>query len=102
MRSLLVAAGLSAILGPGPITTTPQYAGVYPARVVANADPEQLGRLFLDVPTIPAASTWAVASAPYASGALPALPPIGSTVWIQFEDGNPSFPVWIGWRPTPH
>jgi hypothetical protein len=102
MRSLLIAAGVSALVSPvspGPIATVPQYAGVYPARVMGNADPEQKGRLYLEFPTISQPNTWAVASAPYANGALPAVPPLGDTVWVQFEGGNPNFPVWIGWRP---
>ena len=25
-----------------------------------------------------------------------ALPAIGSTVWAEFEQGNPDYPIWVG------
>jgi len=101
MKHLALAAVVSAIIAPTPIpiASTPQYPGVYRAMVVENVDPLQQGRVFIDLPSIPAANVWASASAPYANGALPAVPPVGSTVWVEFEAGNPSYPVWIGWRP---
>jgi hypothetical protein len=100
MKHLALAAVVSAIVSPSPVlTATPQYPGVYAAMVVENVDPLQQGRVFIDLPSIPAANVWASASAPYAGGALPAVPPIGSAVWVEFQGGNPSYPVWIGWRP---
>lgn len=27
---------------------------------------------------------------------LIALPPVGSTVWVAFEQGDPQFPIWLG------
>jgi hypothetical protein len=80
----------------------PRYFGVYRGDVVSAADPLQQGRLEVRVPAVLAARTeWAVASATYVDGTVGSikLPPVGSAVWVEFEGGDPSFPVWIGWTP---
>ena len=43
-------------------------------------------------------ATWALPAAPYAGpgAGFVALPPVGAGVWIEFEQGNPDFPIWCG------
>jgi hypothetical protein len=104
MKHVLLAGALSAIVLPTPIPTpvaAPQYFGIYPASVMSDVDPLQTGRLLVDVPSAGVTGLWAQASAPYANGALPAVPPLGSSVWVEFQQGNPDYPVWVGWRPAP-
>ncbi len=77
-----------------------QFVGKYRGTVVNNVDPTQTGRLQVQVPdvygTVP--STWAMPAAALAGGgsALFAVPPIGASVWVEFEQGNSDYPVWSG------
>ena len=43
-------------------------------------------------------STWALPCVPLAGikNGFYALPLIGSGVWIEFEQGDPDFPIWVG------
>src|SRR5262249_17839850 len=77
-----------------------QYFGKYRGTVINNIDPEQTGRLMVQVPDVSSLlpSTWAMPCVPFAglqNGFL-ALPAIGSGVWIEFEQGNPDYPIWSG------
>jgi uncharacterized protein involved in type VI secretion and phage assembly len=78
------------------------YWGKYRASVVDNADPMRLGRLTLAVPDVlgPQNSTWALPCFPVAGRqmAIFALPPVGASVWVEFERGDPGYPVWTGAR----
>jgi len=75
------------------------YFGLYRGSVVANSDPLLLGRLKVVVPSVTGrqASVWAlpVLQSPYTVSSLK-LPPVGRLVWILYEAGNPSSPVWLG------
>lgn len=76
--------------------------GIYPAEVVSSQDPLMRGRLLLRIPAVSTtAETWALPSAPYVDGTIGSikLPPPRSDVWVQFQAGDPSDPVWVGWRP---
>jgi cytoskeletal protein CcmA (bactofilin family) len=56
-------------------------------------------RLLCDIPTLPGMLlNWALPCVPYAGleQGFFALPPIGANVWIEFEQGNPNYPVWTG------
>jgi uncharacterized protein involved in type VI secretion and phage assembly len=74
--------------------------GKFRGVVTDNNDPEQQGRiqakvveLFGDEPT-----GWAMACVPFAppqKGFL-MLPEVDSWVWIEFEGGDPSHPIWTG------
>jgi hypothetical protein len=77
-----------------------RFYGKYRGVVVQNVDPLNLGRLQAMVPevlgTVP--SGFATPCAPYAgtgSGFF-AVPPIGAGVWIEFEAGDTSRPIWTG------
>jgi hypothetical protein len=69
-----------------------QFFGKYRGTVVNNTDPQNMGRLSVTVPDVSniQASTWAMPSAALAgnqSGFF-AVPPVGSNVWVEFEQGT--------------
>lgn len=71
--------------------------GIYRATVVGNSDPTRKRRLLVQNPVLfHAGPQWAEACVPYRSRATP---PIGSTVWLQFEGADVDHPVWVGTRP---
>lgn len=77
-----------------------QFLGKYRGTVIDNLDPLQIGRLLVQVPDVSNVlpSTWAMPCVPVAgiqSGCF-AVPPVGSGVWIEFEQGNSDYPIWTG------
>ena len=80
--------------------TENRYYGIYRGTVVNNVDPMMLGRLMVTVPDVGSAipSTWAMPCVPMAGKQMGtfAVPQIGSGVWVQYEGGDPDYPVWIG------
>jgi len=83
--------------GPG---SPPRYYGKYRGLVVENIDPLQTGRIIAQVPAVlgETPSSWALPCAP-AAGAQAGcfiVPPIGSQVWMEFEQGDPDYPIWTG------
>jgi Type VI secretion system/phage-baseplate injector OB domain len=77
-----------------------RYYGKYRGTVVENIDPEQIGRVLLQVPDVlgETPSSWALPCVPAAgiqSGVF-VVPPIGSQVWVEFEQGDPDYPIWTG------
>lgn len=73
------------------------FHGIYRAVVVNNADPDGRKRLLVECPgVLDPQPRWAEACVPHRSRALP---PVGSTVWLQFEAGDVTRPVWVGVRP---
>ena len=77
-----------------------RYYGKYRGSVLNNVDPMQLGRVMVQVPEVlgPALSSWATPCIPYAgiqSGVF-YFPPIGAGVWVEFEGGDPDYPIWVG------
>jgi type VI secretion system (T6SS) baseplate-like injector VgrG len=76
-----------------------QYWGKYRGTVIENDDPLAMGRLLVEAPQVPAvAENWAMPCVPYAGFQVGffAMPEIGANVWVEFEGGNPSFPIWTG------
>jgi len=76
------------------------FFGKYRGTVINNVDPMQMGRLMVQVPDVSNVlpSTWAMPCAPFAgaqSGSV-AVPPIGASVWVEFEQGNSDYPIWSG------
>jgi uncharacterized protein involved in type VI secretion and phage assembly len=83
-----------------PGSSTPRYYGKYRGTVIENIDPEQIGRIIVMVPDVLgiAPSSWAMPCVPAAgiqSGVF-VMPPIASSVWVEFEQGNPDYPIWTG------
>jgi uncharacterized protein involved in type VI secretion and phage assembly len=78
----------------------PRFYGIYRGTVRSNLDPLSLGRLQCDVPSVPGASSdsWARPCASFAGSGVGVfvLPATGSYVWVQFEEGNPADPIWMG------
>ena len=76
------------------------FYGKYRGLVIDNVDPLQTGRLMVQVPDVSNVlpSTWATPCLPFAGiqSGLFVVPAIGSTVWVEFEQGNPDYPVWVG------
>jgi hypothetical protein len=77
-----------------------KYYGKYRGVVLNNIDPKQEGRLMVQVPDVAglAPTTWATPCVPMAGiqNGMVALPIIGSGVWVEFEQGNPKYPIWVG------
>ena len=74
--------------------------GKYRGTVVNNIDPLQTARIQVMVPDVAGfvPGTWAMPCLPMAginSGVF-TVPMIGSGVWIEFERGDPDYPVWTG------
>lgn len=81
------------------------FWGKYRGTVVNNIDPELRGRLNCLVPDVYGVvpSSWAEPCAPLAGPTGPPMgvymvPPIGAGVWIEFEHGDPDYPIWVGCR----
>ena len=77
-----------------------RYYGKYRGLVIENIDPEQIGRIIVQVPDVlgEIPSSWAMPCVPAAgiqSGCF-IVPPIGSQVWVEFEQGDPDYPIWTG------
>jgi hypothetical protein len=80
--------------------TPKRYYGKYRGFVFTNIDPMQIGRITAQVPDVlgETPSSWCMPCVPAAgvqAGCF-ILPPIGSQVWIEFEQGNPDYPIWTG------
>jgi hypothetical protein len=76
-----------------------RYYGKYRGKVLMNLDPLELGRLLVDVPAIDGLeASWALPCVPYAGMQVGfvMLPPIGANVWVEFEGGDPTHPIWAG------
>jgi hypothetical protein len=76
-----------------------KFYGKYRGKVLDNLDPLFLGRLIAEVPAIPGSlMNWALPCTPYAGFQVGfyAMPPIGANVWIEFEGGDPNYPIWSG------
>ncbi len=76
-----------------------RFYGKYRATVLANADPLNLGRIQADVAAVQGLQdNWCLPCVPYAGPKVGFfnLPPVGGHVWIEFEGGDPNFPIWSG------
>ncbi len=77
-----------------------KYFGKYRGVVSDNNDPMKLGRIQAKVPEVlgDKESTWALPSVPYAGKnvGLFLIPPTDALVWIEFEHGDPDYPIWTG------
>lgn len=79
-----------------------RYYGKYRGLVVDNADPEQLGRLKLQIPSVlgeEVVTGWAMPCVPYGGDANQGflfIPEVDAGVWVEFEEGDLEFPIWVG------
>jgi uncharacterized protein involved in type VI secretion and phage assembly len=75
------------------------FYGKYRGRVTDNEDKTGRGRLKVKVPAVMGdEEVWALPCAPYAGDGVGffALPANGTNIWVEFEAGDPSFPIWVG------
>lgn len=77
-----------------------RFFGKYRGTVLANIDPLQKGRILATVTDVAALTptTWAMPCVPFAGiqAGVYVIPPVGAGVWIEFEQGNPDYPIWVG------
>jgi hypothetical protein len=77
-----------------------KYYGKYRGVVLDNADPMLMGRILAMVPDVSSLlpTSWCMPCVP--GGGLQAgmlvVPSIGAGVWIEFEQGDPDYPIWSG------
>ena len=79
---------------------TTRYLGRYRGEVLDVEDPKSIGRVKVKVPEVlgDVDSGWALpAFAVSGDGSgIYAVPPVGAGVWVEFEAGDLSRPVWVG------
>jgi uncharacterized protein involved in type VI secretion and phage assembly len=77
-----------------------QFFGKYRGVVTDNHDPLLTGRIKARVPDVlgELESGWAMPCAPFGGSQTGffALPTVGAGVWIEFEHGDPDYPIWAG------
>ena len=80
-----------------------KYYGKYRGVVVNNIDPEKRGRLLAIVPDVSSLfpTSWAMPCFPVGGIQMGifTVPLIGAGVWIEFEQGDPDYPIWVGCFP---
>ena len=78
----------------------PTFIGKFRGTVTDNRDPLMLGRIRASVPDMlgEQESGWAMPCVPYAGDGvgLYLIPPVDASVWIEFEHGDPEYPIWSG------
>ena len=84
------------------MTAGQKFYGKYRATVLNNIDPMQIGRIQVIVPDVSNVipTSWAMPCVPVAGiqMGMYTVPPIGSGVWVEFEQGDPDKPIWVGCR----
>ena len=77
-----------------------KFYGMYRGIVMKNKDPEGHRRIQVKIPQLGGGETttldWPWAWPSFNSGQRPYLPEVGEGVWIQFESGDPAYPIWTG------
>jgi len=78
-----------------------RYYGKYRGQVTDNDDPDNLGRIKAKVPRLLGDEEigWALPAFAYGGASeqgLFAVPDTGAGVWIEFEGGDLSYPIWSG------
>ena len=77
-----------------------KYFGKYSGEVTKNEDDKQLGRITVKVPSVFGADLTVVARPCVPYGHF-FVPHVGAKVWVEFEAGDPNYPLWVGtWYPT--
>ncbi len=76
-----------------------RHFGKHRGTVTDNQDSTKRGRLKVKVPAVLGdLEVWAMPAVPYAGdqAGLYCLPETGTGVWVEFEAGDPSFPIYSG------
>jgi len=82
------------------MTESRRFYGKYRGTVTQNVDIKQMGRIMAIVPDVSsvALTSWCMPCLPVGgiqTGVF-TVPPVGAGVWIEFEQGDPDFPIWTG------
>lgn len=76
------------------------FYGKYRGVVTDNKDPDKRGRIKAKVLDVLGErdSGWALPALPYAGNGvgLYLIPPLDASVWVEFEHGDPDYPIWTG------
>lgn len=79
---------------------TEAFYGKYRGVVTDNNDPLMIGRIKARVPDVTGSEEtgWALPVAPFGGNGMGlfAVPDTDAGVWIEFEHGDPDYPVWCG------
>ena len=76
---------------------TARYPGRYRGVVIDDADPQAANRLQLSVPEVLGTdAVWATVAASAWNGDDLQVPSISDEVWVEFENGDPLHPTWVG------
>ncbi|MCX6223385.1 MAG: phage baseplate assembly protein V [Bacteroidia bacterium] len=76
-----------------------RYFGKYRGLVTDNNDPTVRGRIKVQVPAVLGdLESWAMPCLPYSGNRMGsyAIPEVGAGVWVEFEAGDASYPIWSG------
>jgi hypothetical protein len=73
-----------------------RFFGVYRGTVTDSKDPSNKRRITAQVPQIFGSESTDWAWPADSSTTFISPPKVGQGVWIMFEGGDPSFPMWIG------
>ena len=78
----------------------PAFYGKYRGKVENPIDPQGLARVQVSCPAVLGDATlaWAMPCLPGAGPGvgLHVVPPVGAKIWVEFEGGNPDYPIWAG------
>lgn len=78
----------------------PQFFGKYRGIVTDIQDPMMQIRIRAKVPDVlgDGETGWAMCCLPFAGSSMGfyGLPAVGAGVWIEFEHGDPDYPIWSG------
>jgi uncharacterized protein involved in type VI secretion and phage assembly len=78
----------------------PPFLGKFRATVTDNRDPLMKGRVRVKAPDVYGEneSGWALPALPYTGNkvGLFLIPPTSASVWVEFEHGDPDYPIWAG------
>jgi hypothetical protein len=82
------------------MSASAKFYGKYRGKVENNIDPQQQGRLQVSCPAVfgEGSLAWAMPCAPFGGPGVGffALPPVGANLWVEFEAGDPDYPIWSG------
>jgi len=76
-----------------------KYYGKYRGVVVDNLDPLGIARVIATCPALATSTlSWALPALPWggADTGTFIVPPVGTGVWIEFEQGDIDYPIWTG------
>jgi uncharacterized protein involved in type VI secretion and phage assembly len=77
-----------------------RFYGKYRGVVTENQDPLKMGRVKARVPDVlgKEPSGWALPCMPFGGNNMGfyAIPDVDARVWMEFEQGDPDYPIWSG------